>query len=206
MVLYKCDKCNKEFNQKSNYIIHTNRKKPCNINDNNKIIINEKKILYKCDKCNKEFNQKSNYLTHINRKIPCNNNISIDNTIALGHKIKLDNNNSGMIKFSEVAHNTIYPESNQFWLGEPTSGFINMWAGDISGINFTAKNLQVNGDICGNNIKVLNGGVLDVCGNTSMTGQLDAIDSRGYVPNELWVSIHTDKQHSFKVFENSSSV
>lgn len=27
MVLYKCDKCYKEFNQKSNYLRHINRKK-----------------------------------------------------------------------------------------------------------------------------------------------------------------------------------
>ena len=32
MVCYKCDKCDKEFNQKSNYTAHINRKKSCNIN------------------------------------------------------------------------------------------------------------------------------------------------------------------------------
>lgn len=30
MVLYTCDKCNKTFKQKSNYIYHINRKRPCN--------------------------------------------------------------------------------------------------------------------------------------------------------------------------------
>ena len=98
MVLYKCDKCNKEFNQKSNYIIHINRKKPCDIN----IIINEKKILYKCDKCNKEFNQKSNYLTHINRKIPCNNNISIEDKYKI-----LENQNNNLIKENDIIKNKI---------------------------------------------------------------------------------------------------
>ena len=33
-MLYKCHRCNKEFNQKSNYTTHLNRKNPC------KIIIN----------------------------------------------------------------------------------------------------------------------------------------------------------------------
>ena len=62
MVCYKCDKCDKEFNQKSNYMAHINRKKSCNINENTNI------ILYKCEICNKEFNQKCNYISHINQK------------------------------------------------------------------------------------------------------------------------------------------
>ena len=38
MVLYKCEKCNKEFNQKSNYIRHIYRKKTCILNE----VLNEK--------------------------------------------------------------------------------------------------------------------------------------------------------------------
>jgi uncharacterized C2H2 Zn-finger protein len=68
MVLYKCDKCNKEFNQKSNYIRHINRKKTCILNE----VINENIKIYKCDKCNKEFNQKSNFIYHINKQNECN--------------------------------------------------------------------------------------------------------------------------------------
>jgi uncharacterized C2H2 Zn-finger protein len=73
MVLYNCEKCYKEFSQKSNYLSHINRKKSCIIDDNDNTNI----IIYKCNKCNKEFNQKSNYLAHINRKKSC---ISNDNT------------------------------------------------------------------------------------------------------------------------------
>ena len=65
MVLYTCEKCNKEFNQKSNYLKHINRKKPCISNENNIII-------YKCEKCNKEFNHKTSYLYHINKINSCN--------------------------------------------------------------------------------------------------------------------------------------
>jgi DNA-directed RNA polymerase subunit RPC12/RpoP len=65
MVSYKCEKCNKEFNQKSNYLKHIHRKNPCIIIDNNIII-------YKCEKCNKEFNHKTNYLYHINKVNSCN--------------------------------------------------------------------------------------------------------------------------------------
>jgi hypothetical protein len=40
MVLYKCNKCFKEFNHKYNYLSHKNRKNPCiqsNLEDNNNI-------------------------------------------------------------------------------------------------------------------------------------------------------------------------
>lgn len=66
MVLYKCEKCNKEFSQKSNYIAHINRKNPCDLNE-------RRNIIYKCEKCNKEFTQRSNYMSHINKKNSCNN-------------------------------------------------------------------------------------------------------------------------------------
>jgi len=64
MVKYICEKCNKEFNQKSNYIKHINRKNPCNNEEINF-------ITYKCNKCFKEFNKKSNYTNHINKKKDC---------------------------------------------------------------------------------------------------------------------------------------
>jgi uncharacterized C2H2 Zn-finger protein len=87
MVLYTCKKCNKEFNQKSNYLTHINKKKSCDNYENNIII-------YKCEKCNKEFNHKSNYITHINKKIPCNNKDLINENKVLLIKIKeLENKN-----------------------------------------------------------------------------------------------------------------
>jgi uncharacterized C2H2 Zn-finger protein len=96
MVFYKCEKCNKEFSQKSNYTSHINRKKSCIINDNNIIDnnINDNNIntntnnIYKCEKCNKEFNKKFNYLSHINKKNPCNSNDLIKENKILLDKIK----------------------------------------------------------------------------------------------------------------------
>ena len=38
MVLYRCNRCEKEFNQKSNYIFHINRKYPCKKITNNNLI------------------------------------------------------------------------------------------------------------------------------------------------------------------------
>ena len=84
-IIYKCEKCNKEFNQKSNYTAHINRKKPCIANEN---ITNVNTIIYKCEKCNKEFNKKFNYLSHINKKNPCNSNDLINQNIKLLDTIK----------------------------------------------------------------------------------------------------------------------
>ena len=100
MVFYKCDKCNKEFHQKSNYLSHINRKKSCIASDdntNNNIIIESVTniINYKCDKCNKEFNQKCNYLLHINKKNPCNSKDLINENNQLLLKVKeLEKENS----------------------------------------------------------------------------------------------------------------
>jgi len=100
MVFYKCDKCNKEFHQKSNYLSHINRKKSCITSDdntNNNIIIESVTniINYKCDKCNKEFNQKCNYLLHINKKNPCNSKDLINENKELLLKVKeLEQENS----------------------------------------------------------------------------------------------------------------
>jgi len=95
MVFYKCEKCNKEFNQKSNYIVHINRKKSCIINEetDNNILI------YKCEKCNKEFTKKYNYLLHINKNNPCNSKDLIkENKILLSKIKKLEKNQKNNIQ------------------------------------------------------------------------------------------------------------
>jgi uncharacterized C2H2 Zn-finger protein len=56
---YKCDKCDKIFIFKSNYIRHITRKTTCDDN------------IYICDKCDKIFKYKSKYDIHINKKISC---------------------------------------------------------------------------------------------------------------------------------------
>ena len=87
MVFYKCEKCNKEFNQKSNYQKHINYKNDCTENINN--IDN---TIYKCDKCNKEFKKKYNYLLHINKLNPCNSKDLIKENKILLEKIQELNN------------------------------------------------------------------------------------------------------------------
>jgi uncharacterized C2H2 Zn-finger protein len=113
MVFYKCDKCNKEFHQKSNYLSHINRKKSCITSDNNTynniIIENVINIInYKCEKCNKEFNQKCNYLLHINKKNPCNSKDLIKENKILLDKIKELENEQIKMKEENKRINELY--------------------------------------------------------------------------------------------------
>jgi len=63
MVLYKCDRCNKEFDKKSNYNSHKNRKRPC------KKISHKKKINkshdFTCHGCHKIYVSKYNLERHM---------------------------------------------------------------------------------------------------------------------------------------------
>jgi len=66
MVLYKCNRCNKEFNRKSNYNYHINRKKPCKkVNQKQKSKLIKTNHTYKCFNCNKIYSTKSNLNRHI---------------------------------------------------------------------------------------------------------------------------------------------
>jgi DNA-directed RNA polymerase subunit RPC12/RpoP len=60
--MYKCIKCNKEFQYESKYIIHKNRKKECNI-----------KKIYNCNICKKEFKYESKLQEHEKTKKHINN-------------------------------------------------------------------------------------------------------------------------------------
>ena len=95
MVLYKCEKCNKEFNQKSNYMVHINRQKSCIVNENT----DTNTLIYKCEKCNKEFTKKYNYSLHINKNNPCNSKDLIkENKILLSKIKKLEKNQTNNIQ------------------------------------------------------------------------------------------------------------
>jgi uncharacterized C2H2 Zn-finger protein len=94
---YKCDKCDKFFIFKSDFIRHSIRKKPCNDDT------------YVCDKCNKKFKYKSKYELHINKKKSCisvedeyknkNNNILIKQNDIDEFK---NNKLSKLIKIDEI--------------------------------------------------------------------------------------------------------
>jgi hypothetical protein len=57
-MIFKCDKCDKDFKTKQNLETHLNRKNPCD-------------LVHKCNHCEKIFNTKSKLIIHLNRKNPC---------------------------------------------------------------------------------------------------------------------------------------
>lgn len=83
MLEYKCDKCNKEFDRKSNYERHLNRLKSCikQNNDNN------------CVYCNKIFSTNGNLIKHL-KLGRCKNKIEDDiNQMKLEIENLKNNNN-----------------------------------------------------------------------------------------------------------------
>jgi chromosome segregation ATPase len=79
MVEYECNKCNKKYTKKADYIRHLNRKYPCD------------KKGFTCNRCNKIFNKTTDLTRHYNRKFPCD--------FSLKHEsIQLKNeNNTNMV-------------------------------------------------------------------------------------------------------------
>ena len=76
MVKYSCPKCNKEFDRKSNYLDHINKKFPCIpfIEEITPVILKEpvKNLLENennlcCNYCGLEFNRKDNLKRHIEK-------------------------------------------------------------------------------------------------------------------------------------------
>ena len=59
------------------------------------------------------------------------------NTVSIGPNVNLLRNNSGMLKFRETP-NTSYPASNEFWLGDPLNGYINLKTGNINAVDVSA--------------------------------------------------------------------
>lgn len=64
--MHRCEKCGKNFNKKSNYIVHLNKKFPCV-----KPQLPEGVKLYICELCEYSTDIKCNFLKHKNRKNPC---------------------------------------------------------------------------------------------------------------------------------------
>lgn len=161
MVLYECPKCNKEFDRKSNYKNHLNKKKPCvlieNINDDdsNTNIINDISDVLShfttikndvndntCMYCETTFTRNSNLLRHLNGR--CKFKKNFDELELL--KDKLDsviNNNDYLAKQieylkkenEELKHTALYKNTQ----------IIN---------NTTNKNQINNGVILNNNLNI----------------------------------------------------
>ena len=66
MVIYKCDKCHKAFNQKGHYTAHINKKYSCIRNNDDKPINLETNDIkkYICDACSFIFTRKDSLIKH----------------------------------------------------------------------------------------------------------------------------------------------
>jgi hypothetical protein len=105
-ILYKCDKCNKEFNKKSNYLNHINKKKTCE-NDNllelNKYLnleIKYNNLENKIIELEKE-NNKINILYN-NLLDKCINNNIINNTTITNNTINVTLTNFGLEDYNKL--------------------------------------------------------------------------------------------------------
>ena len=58
-MIYKCEKCNKVFNQKNDYRRHMNKKKPC-------LSVSKIECNFTCPHCNKIYTRNDNLMRHIN--------------------------------------------------------------------------------------------------------------------------------------------
>jgi hypothetical protein len=116
MVLYECSKCNKEFDRKSNYNNHLNKKKSCDSSDNNNInemnenIINDISDVLShfttvknnvsentCIYCETIFSRTNNLLRHLNGK--CKFKKNFDELEMLKEKLdSVINNNDYLAK------------------------------------------------------------------------------------------------------------
>lgn len=106
MPLYKCEKCDKEFNKKSNFNSHLNKKNPCFNNPNNEQILNNKVDVQNvkntsndliidnlkkdddiiCTFCETKFTRMSSLQRHIKER--CKTKIYLDEL----EKLKVENN------------------------------------------------------------------------------------------------------------------
>jgi hypothetical protein len=87
IIIYKCEKCNKEFNQKCNYITHINKKIPCNGIDlnNNQLLFKIKELENKLSEVEKENSIKENKLKENNKELENKNKeLKTENNIFKG--------------------------------------------------------------------------------------------------------------------------
>jgi len=130
MVLYRCEKCGFEVNDKSRYKRHLTRKFPCNgiiITGNNcdQIVkvppktsdaseIKPKKK-YTCETCNKVFTRKDNLLRHVNSR--CKNNMEmrlkkLENTPVIYQTINNNTKNISNINIGNTININGYGNEN----------------------------------------------------------------------------------------------
>ena len=114
---YKCDRCDKSFNQKDDYERHLNRKTSC-------IKIKKMNMIFTCNECNKPFSSKSNLIRHKHNYCKPKLQYSITEDKILDYQNLNDNIiedsknkdsiiNSRITNFSEKKQNTQNPHHHK---------------------------------------------------------------------------------------------
>lgn len=96
--IYKCDKCDKIFKQKSHYEVHINKKYPCEKMNSIENLIQQKKIINEenmkiyiknriCIYCDKKFARKENVMYHLKNSC-CKNKKIKDKNDFIFHDLK----------------------------------------------------------------------------------------------------------------------
>jgi hypothetical protein len=91
MVEYSCDKCHKQFHQKSNYLAHINRKNPCD------------QVDPICEYCDKKFCRKSYLKEHIEKCKLKKDKHNTDNILS---------GNSDFVNYNNISKSTINTTKN----------------------------------------------------------------------------------------------
>ena len=189
MVIYICNKCNKNFNRKSNYIIHINRKFSCikNIEYND---INEK--VYECIYCNNEYSYKQSKYKH---QLICKDKIKNENKI---NKLEEENQELKKLilelnnKVNKISSNKIINNTNNITNNNITNNNIIIQYG----YEYKTEGLT-NEEI----IKIVNKGWTALCESIKLTHFNSRIPQLHniYIPDKKFNTIMVFKDEKFEL-------
>jgi site-specific DNA-cytosine methylase/uncharacterized C2H2 Zn-finger protein len=176
MVKYNCDKCGKEFDQKSHYTKHTNKKNPCVYGENIEKMI-EKKVDEKVEAKLEEKIQKVLVKTKKNALVPKQNanDFTIVETFVGAGGSHLGFKHNG---FKPIFVNDNWKESlDTLKLNNPELGEKQVVLEDITEI--VKRDLCAEYSVKQGDLSVLIGGV--VCKGFSLAGVRNPYDERNYL-------------------------
>ena len=134
MVEYICEKCNKKFNHKGNYLSHLNKKKPCS-----NLIIDINKDNLTCNLCFKKFNNISSLYKHY-KNCCSDKNLNVLTKFGDENLQNLDNETfiklinygkSSLINFIKLIHfDKLYPIYHNIYINNLKNTLINIYDGE----------------------------------------------------------------------------